>query len=243
MSSSRLSRRFTRGVHHWIWPPDKWERLGTVADLVGPRSSVLDVGGRAHEMRGLLPSGTKCLSANIEDPCDLRIPVDRLPFSDGAVDAITSCDVLEHVPPEARAAHVAELVRVAAQRVVLCFPAWSPEKEAAERRLHAALAELDVQFDFLDEHLEHGLPRVEDVVAAATAAAPGARVEVQYQQGIDDRDQVLLDAVVAWKRRRVRPLLRFARAWLRRPPPRLVRIPDAESSRAYIVIDVDAARL
>ena len=243
MPISHLPRTFSRAVHRWIWPPDKWERLSTVADLVGRRSSVLDVGGRAHEMSRLLPSGTTCLSANIEDPCDLRIPVDRLPLTDGAVDAITSCDVLEHVPPEARAAHIAELVRVAGQRVVLCFPAWSPEKEAAELRLHAALAELDVRFDFLDEHLEHGLPRVEDVVAAATAAAPRARVEVLHQQGIDDRDQVLLDAVVAWKRRRLRPLLRFVGAWLRRPPPRLVQIADAESSRAYVVIDVDAAPL
>lgn len=238
MSIPRPSRRASRAARRWLWPPDKWERLTTVADLVGPASSVLDVGGRGREMHLLRPAGTTCRSANIEEPCDLLVPVDRLPFEAGAYDAVTSCDVLEHVPPAARAAHVAELVRVAGRRVVLCFPAWSPEKEAAERRLHASLAELGVRFDFLDEHLEHGLPRVEDVVAAVAAAAPGARVEVCYQQGIEEGDRVLLDAVVARERHRVRPLLRFARAWLRRPPPRMVSVADAESSRAYLVIDV-----
>lgn len=187
-------------------------------------------------MARLRPRGTSVLSANVEQPCDVLVPTDRLPFGDRSFDAVTSCDVLEHVPPPARAGHVAELVRVAHDRVVVCFPAWSPQKEAAEQRLHAQLAALGVRFDFLDEHLEHGLPRVDDVVSAVRAVAPDAQVEVQYQQGIDERDEVLLDAVVAYKQRQVKPLLRFARAWWDRPRPELSSVPTPESSRAYLVI-------
>jgi hypothetical protein len=228
-------------VRRWTWPPDKWERLTTVADLAGECPSVLDVGGRGSEMRQLRPAGTSCVSANLEAPCDVVIPADRLPFADDSFAAITSCDVLEHVPPAQRAGHLAELVRVAAERVVICFPAWSPQKEAAEVRLHARLAELGARFDFLDEHLEHGLPRVADVVAAVSAAAPTARVRVRYQQESDDAgSRLLVDAVTAWKRHQLRSAVRFLRGWVRRPATRFSDVADAESSRAYVVIDLVA---
>jgi hypothetical protein len=204
---------------------------------MGDVPSVIDVGGRGSEMRQLRPRGTTCVSANVEDPCDLRVPEDRLPFEDGAYAGVTSCDVLEHVPPAARDRHVAELLRVATVRVVICFPAWSPEKEAAEVRLHRELADLGVRFDFLDEHLRFGLPRVDAVVAAAQAADPGARVEVRYQLGIEESDQVLRDAVTAYMRLRPRALARFLRAWVRRAAPRLSNTATPESSRAYLVID------
>jgi SAM-dependent methyltransferase len=232
----RGRHRLARAVRRWIWSPDKWERLSTVADRVGPVASVVDVGGRGRELSLLLPRSTTCVSANVEDPCDVRVPHDALPFPDGAFSGATSCDVLEHVPPDGREGHVAELLRVARERVVICFPAWSPEKEAAERRLHRALAELGVRFDFLDEHLEHGLPRGDDVVAAVRAAAPDARVEVTYQQGIEEGDRMLLDAAEAYRRRRVRPLLHFLRAWVRRPGPRFSAVATPTSSRAYLVV-------
>lgn len=241
MTAQPQARRPARLLRRWIWPPDKWTRLTTVADLAGPfgpGESVLDVGGRAGEMARLLPRGTSCTSANVEDPCDVRIPADHLPFADDAYAVITSCDVLEHVHPDARDGHVAELVRVARSRVVMCFPGWSPEKEAAERRLHATLAGLGTSFDFLDEHVALGLPRVDDVVAAVSAVAPGASVRLWHQQGVEAGDQVLVDAVTAWRKRRLRPALRFVRAWLGRPPHRLVAQANADTSRTYVVIDV-----
>lgn len=207
-----------------------------MADLAGGAPHVLDVGGRGSEMARLRPRRTTVVSANIEEPCDVVVAHDRLPFADRSFDAVTSCDVLEHIPPAARDGHLAELVRVARDRVILCFPVWSPQKEAAEHALHARLADLGVQFDFLDEHLEHGLPLVSDVLAAVHAVAPTAQVVVRYQQGIEERDQVVLDAVVAYKHRKLRPLLRFARAWLRRPATVFSDVPTPESSRAYVVI-------
>src|SRR5436189_3422166 len=69
----------------WLWQPDKWERLGVVARLAAPAPgvSVADVGGRGHEMAGLLP-GCRVTSINVEAPCDVVVDGDRLPFDDHA---------------------------------------------------------------------------------------------------------------------------------------------------------------
>jgi hypothetical protein len=54
-----------RWLARWTWQPDKWERLSTVAGLVGPATRVLDVGGRGTELAGLL-RGVEVTTVNIE---------------------------------------------------------------------------------------------------------------------------------------------------------------------------------
>jgi hypothetical protein len=224
-----------------VWPPDKWERLTTASRLAGSPASVLDVGGRGGEMAALL-AGAHVRSVNVEPPADIVVAPGRLPFADDEVAAVTSTDVLEHVPPGDRRPHVAELVRVARDRVVLCFPAGSAEKDEAERRLAAVLDEdYGTRFAFLDEHLDLGLPRTAEVVGWLSAAAPGARVTTWYQDGIAAGDRLLLDAVRARRGGDPRALLRVLRAWVRRPPPALTQEPGPENSRAYLVVDLGAA--
>jgi hypothetical protein len=222
----------------WAWPPDKWERLSTVARLADDATTVLDVGGRGRELQRLLP-GVRVRSLNVEEPADVVISRGPLPYEDGAFDVVTSCDVLEHVPREERAGHLTELVRVAKRRVVACFPAGSPRKDGAEQALHARLRdEYGVRFAFLDEHLERGLPRAADVTQLIRDADPRARVTVWFQDGIDDRDRVLVDAVRA--RRRADPLAaaRVARAWLVRPAPVLTTTVSVANNRAYVVAEL-----
>ncbi len=43
------------------------------------------------------------IAVNVVPPADLLVEPDRLPFADGAIEAVTSLDALEHVPPAARA--------------------------------------------------------------------------------------------------------------------------------------------
>lgn len=209
-----------------------------MGELLGRTGTVADVGGRGQEMRGLL-AARSVVSVNIELPCDVLVAPGPLPFVDDAFDAVTSCDVLEHLPAAQRPAHLHELVRIARTRVVLCFPAGSDAKDASERRLADRLVtEYDVRFDFLDEHLEHGLPRVDDVVATLEASAPGADVRVAYQDGVLEGERLLMEAVHAVKGRRPTAVLHSARAWLVRRRPTLTPRASADNNRAYVVIDL-----
>ena len=227
----------------WTWPPDKWERLSTVARLVGEAPTVLDVGGRGHELQRLLPD-SHVLTANVEEPADVVVPEGPLPYDSGAFTAVTSTDVLEHIPAEDRARHVAELVRVAAHRVVACFPAGSPRKDRAEQDLAAALDErYGVRFDFLDEHLAHGLPRPADITRYLTDADPTARVTVWFQDGIEEGDRVLVDSVRATRRANPLAAARVARAWVRRPAPALTTTAGPDNNRAYVVADLSPLEL
>jgi hypothetical protein len=218
-----------------LWQPDKRTRLRQVAALVDADGRrVLDVGGRGAEMAALLPDRA-VISANVEAPCDVLVPPGALPFPGASFDVVTSTDVLEHVPARERAAHVAELVRVAARQVVMCFPPGTPEKSAAERRLQQRLAELGRHFDFLDEHVALGLPRVGDIVAAVTAVAPKAMVEVRYHDGRAAGDALLLDAVGA-SRLRPGPAWRVARAWVRSWERPLVPTCGPDAHRAFLTV-------
>jgi hypothetical protein len=214
-----------------------------VARLTGalPGATVADVGGRGHEMQALLP-GCRVTSVNIEQPCDLLVAPGPLPLREDAVDLVTSTDVLEHLRAAERAAHLAELVRVARHRVVVCFPCGSDAKDASEQRLARRLSEEHgVRFDFLDEHLERGLPRISDVLAAVHDAAPDAEVRVAYEDGVERAERLLLDAVRALEGRQPGAVLRSARSWLVRRWPELTTQQSEDNNRAYVVIDLGAA--
>jgi hypothetical protein len=224
-----------------LWPPDKWERLSTVARLVGDPGTVLDVGGRGRELRRILP-GSTVVTLNVEEPADVVVPAGPLPYEADAFDVVTSCDVLEHIPAEERPEHVRELVRVAADRLVACFPAGSPRKDRAEQDLAALLDDrYGVRFDFLDEHLERGLPRSRDIVRMVLDAAPTARVTVWFQDGGEESDRVLVDAVRASRRGNPLAAARVARAWVRRPAPVLTQVEGPRNNRAYVVVDLRPA--
>lgn len=142
--------------------PDTWERHALAAGLAGFPGSLLDVGG-AGLVRRFLP-GTEVTTANVEPPADVVLTGAELPFADGSFDAVTSIDVLEHLPPVERAVHVAELRRVARRRVVLTTPLGTPEHVEAERELaewHEAVT--GRRHRYLDEHLRLGLPTLEEL--------------------------------------------------------------------------------
>jgi hypothetical protein len=212
-----------------------------VADLVeaAPGETVADVGGRGHELAGLL-AGSRVTSVNVEQPCDVLVPAGApLPFADGGVDKVTSTDVLEHMPAEARTAHLAELVRVARSRVVLCFPAGSPAKDASERRTAEGVRRINGSCpDFLAEHLRFGLPRAEEVATSVRTLVPDARVAVAYHDGLVENERMLLDAYAAVRRLSPGAFVRSARAWLVRRRPALTTRVSEDNTRAYVVIDL-----
>jgi SAM-dependent methyltransferase len=98
---------------------------------------------------------------------------EAIPLDDAAVAACVAIDTLEHVPATMRAAVIAEMVRVTKPGgvVVLMGPAGA-EAALADRRLLDTLHRRGTFGGWtvwLEEHLEFGLPTVEDLETYLTA--------------------------------------------------------------------------
>ena len=63
--------------------PDTWERHLIVADLVGAPADLVDIGGLPGQLASFLPH-TRVLAVNVDEPADMIVPMDRLPFDDAA---------------------------------------------------------------------------------------------------------------------------------------------------------------
>ncbi len=241
VTHGRASALLARGAARVTWQPDMWDRLLLVAQCVGPASTVLDVGGRGHQLARFVPGAT-LVTANIEPPADVIVDPRVLPFADGEFDVVTSCDVLEHMAAERRPAHIAELARVARRRLVLCCPYGSDEKQDDERRIaETVMREVGRTFPYLEEHLKYGFPREEDVVAMVRAAAPDANVECRYYGDFPSGNAMLLDGVRARWGHDPKALVRFvANAYLRPRRPRVERASTPTTARLYVVADFPA---
>jgi len=160
-------------------PFDQFQRYRLVADLVGEvrggRASlrILDVGGRTALLREFLPADQVDLvdMELSESPGLVLGDGSNLPFRDGSFDVVAAFDTLEHVPPQRRAAFVAECARVSRGHVFLAGPYQAPRVDEAEELLLDFLREkLRVRHRYLEEHRSHGLPdrsSTEDGLAAA----------------------------------------------------------------------------
>jgi hypothetical protein len=86
----------------------------------------------------------------------------ELPFEIASQPCVVSTDMLEHVPPSLRRAAVNELVRITLGTLILAIPAGAGA-EAQDRTL-AILFEKErgYKFPFLTEHVDNGLPTVEE---------------------------------------------------------------------------------
>ena len=110
-------------------------------------------------------------------PGYLRGRGDALPFRHDAFDVVSSVDVLEHVPPAARAAVVKQATRVARRAVILAAPFASPEVDRAEALVSGFIARACgyVQGQ-LREHRELGWPDLPATVREIESAGWTARV-------------------------------------------------------------------
>lgn len=86
----------------------------------------------------------------------------HLPFANRSFPLVVSCDMLEHVAPAQRCVAVAEMVRVADERLLLAFPS-GPAAAAVYTELAATLAPTLPQW--LQEHITNGLPDAAEVMA------------------------------------------------------------------------------
>ncbi|MDO8615950.1 MAG: methyltransferase domain-containing protein [Dehalococcoidia bacterium] len=157
-------------------PFDHFERHAltrAVVDLVREHSGrpalrVLDVGGAAASLARFLPEDD-VLAIDPEDSAGqgyMRGVGTQLPFRDGAFDVVTCHDTLEHVPADCREAFIREMVRVASRFVIVNGPFLDPRVEAAEALVmqvaRDTLGDSSATVRFLNEHLYHGLPPLEE---------------------------------------------------------------------------------
>lgn len=216
--------------------PDTLERHLIVAQLVGSPPDLVDVGGMPGQLAGFLPR-TRVLAVNVEEPADLVVPADALPFADATFESSTSLDVLEHVPPDDRMRFVREQLRVTRGRAVLCCPLGTPEHVEAERAVAAWHREtVGDENRWLAEHAENGLPTL-DELHAAFAHHPGP---VRFLFHGDSRvvDEQFKQLVLARHRHRPEDLLRYARLRLPyRPQLALDDEPSPWSNRVFVVAD------
>ena len=216
--------------------PDTYARHALAAQLVGDADSVLDVGGVRGGLDRFLPK-SRIVVANVEPPADVVFDGRRLPVADSSFAAATSLDVLEHLPREQRAAHVAELTRVARERVVLATPLGSAQHTDAERELAAWYeAATGAPHPRLAQHVAYGLPTGEELLSLAEAA--GLRGELLFQG--DFRTVARLFRLAARARRHPLALARYGMLRIATPPDlALTREPVAHTNRVFLVADVD----
>jgi hypothetical protein len=218
---------------------DTWERHLIVAELAGDTRQVVDVGGLPGQLRSFLP-GASVLAANVTPPADLLVEPDGLPFRDRTIETVTSLDALEHVPPAARAGFVAELVRVASRRVILCCPFGTPEHAASEVAMQEWYAELSGEgHPWLVEHLEYGLPTQAELETAFTAAVePRDTVTFKYHGDFRVTNEQFKEIVTARRRPTPGAVSRFIRhRTSHRPDTRLHDAPSPWTNRVFVIVD------
>jgi SAM-dependent methyltransferase len=84
--------------------------------------SVLDVGCGRRRLAALVPRPDLYVGVDMKPPCDVVVDLEHepLPFADRSFEAVTCCDVLEHL--ERAHAMLDECCRVSASRVIVSLP-------------------------------------------------------------------------------------------------------------------------
>ena len=242
MTVRAIARLRSLAERRVLLAPDTLERHLIVAQLVGSPPELVDVGGMPGQLAGFLPR-TRVLAVNVEEPADLVVTADRLPFEDAAFACSTSLDVLEHVPPDDRPRFVREQLRVTRGRAVLCCPLGTPEHGEEERAVAAWHHEtVGEENRWLAEHADNGLPTL-DELRAAFAHHPGP-VRFLFHGDVRVVNEQFKQLVLARHRHRVGDLTRYARLRLPyRPQLALAETPSPWSNRVFVVADppVDVA--
>jgi hypothetical protein len=172
-------------------PFDQYQRYAittAIARAMGaPAPRVLDVGGHhldfwfrprrpIAEFLPEAPSITVDLSRS-RLPGYLCARGDALPFADRQFDLACSVDVLEHVPPAARATVLDQVMRVSGRAAVVAAPFRSPVIDRAEAIVSDFIRDVcGYEQGQLLEHRQHGWPDLDASAAAFEAAGWHVRV-------------------------------------------------------------------
>jgi SAM-dependent methyltransferase len=143
-----------------LLPFDVFERHKVVAGKIKPGETILDVGGGIDALGKFVKN--KIIVANLKSG-DILLDGSRLPLENNSFDVVTSIDVIEHIPREKRKEFVKELLRVAKRRVIISAPLWSKGHQVSETELLKLFRKKKIETVFLEEHLERGLPTIDEL--------------------------------------------------------------------------------
>lgn len=160
---------------------DQYQRYETVARIIDYSRKVehrksyriLELGANEHKnMRLFLPKD-KIVFTDIELTESMRADSDfeqadgtELSFETDSFDFVFAVDVLEHIQKEKREKFLSEALRVASKGIILSFPYESQAVIDAETRVNAYYKAVSGQdFIWLKEHIENGLPRLNEIDA------------------------------------------------------------------------------
>ncbi|MDQ3257150.1 MAG: class I SAM-dependent methyltransferase [Acidobacteriota bacterium] len=148
-----------------------------------PGQTLLDVGCGEYGLAAFI-GAANVIRVDINRPLHwdkdqkfIRANITSLPFANLSFPVVTSVDVLEHLPPEARGRAIAELVRVARTAVVVAFPCGQ-QAQQTDKDFQRKLVKLGkTQPEWLVEHLQNPYPSVESVLLKIKAES----IKYHYQ--------------------------------------------------------------
>ncbi len=174
-----LKRAWNRRYPDWV--AEVALRYLPVADLLErdpPGGRLLEVGGNNFGLTRYLAHPVVGADLSFGDRrSPLITPVrargQALPFKNRSFEVTVCMDAMEHVPAAQRDPFIKELLRVTGRRLFIGCP-MGRAAERQDRMLHEYRRALGAAtVESLDEHLEHGLPQLDEVLAAIRAGASG----------------------------------------------------------------------
>lgn len=177
------------------WVPEIALRYLPVAESIRaepPQGLILEVGVNCSGLTTYLRRPVVGVDCVMEGVCpELVTPVlakgQALPFQSGAFDYTVCMDTLEHIRSSDRNRFLRELIRVTKRRVYMGCPMGS-QAEREDRALQQYYRDQKGEtFPFLDEHVAHGLPRLEAVLAEMEGIAKqsGRRVQLHCEPNLN----------------------------------------------------------
>lgn len=129
--------------------------------MIKDSDDVLDVGGELNHLSQFCKP-KKIIVANLNTG-DVIIKGNKLPFKNNSYSVVCAIDVLEHINKKNRKMFIKELIRVAAERVVLSFPIGTQKHIRYEKELEKQLESKGQNVLYLKEHIKFGLPKNEEI--------------------------------------------------------------------------------
>lgn len=168
-------------INALTFPYDVFERHKFIASRLKNNQTVLDVGGELKNLSFFSKSRIK--EANLTSG-DIIYGGQKLPVADNSFNAVTSIDVLEHIPPKERSEFIADLVRVATDLVIVSAPFGSKSHLKLEKKLLISMEKKGKIDLYLKEHVENGIPELAEVKKLATSQEKFGKINFYYSGNI-----------------------------------------------------------